>query len=59
MNNPPPYIPSPEEIAAAAAEIRAGWTERERNLRIHPRERRRRWTLPTASERELFEGDAR
>jgi hypothetical protein len=31
----PRWIPTPDEIAAAAAEIRAGWSERERLLRLN------------------------
>jgi hypothetical protein len=37
---PPSYDPSPEEIAAACAALRRGWTTAERNRRsagpIHP-----------------------
>jgi len=30
-----PYIPSPEEIAAACKEIRENWTDGERRNRVH------------------------
>lgn len=33
MKTPPPYCPTEAEIAAACAEIRAGWTDQEHESR--------------------------
>lgn len=40
------YIPTPEQIAAAAAEIRAGWTESERQRRVVGNSNPQPWTPP-------------
>ena len=38
--------PSPEDIAAATAEIRRGWSDEEHAKRLRPDWRRREWEIP-------------
>ena len=42
-----PSDPSPKEIEKLTKEIRAKWTPAEMRLRASPRDRRKKWTLPT------------
>ena len=47
-----PYLPTPKQIAAACAKIRAGWSEAERAKRWcydAPG-----WSIPIVSAKELF-----
>ena len=47
----PPYLPTPEEIARRAAEIREGWTEQERAKRLGFVEKL--WAVPEVSTESL------
>lgn len=51
------YLPTPEEIARACAEIQASWTSQERADRWQGR-KRVRWEFPLVAMREVF-GDGR
>jgi len=51
------YLPTPEEIARACAEIQAGWSSQERADRWQGR-KRMRWEFPLVAMREVF-GDGR